>query len=161
MKISKQTEQMMVLDYRPIFFAFIFGTVSFLTFAWGVLDFQNDGMIKIIVSSIFMLALLALVERARLTMHATNASVVLKKKTAFGLKHLRFEMSEVSHFDVEENRNSDGANTERMFMIVTGDQAEGRYYLTDTSYTASLDNVAKEANRWLDRQKGRRDASAL
>jgi len=70
-------------------------------------------------------------------------------------------MSEVSHFEVEEFEDSDGADAERMIMVVTGEHAKGRYTLTDTSYTASLDEVTQKTNEWLYRQQGRPDPSSL
>ncbi|MEC7764464.1 MAG: hypothetical protein VX874_21350 [Pseudomonadota bacterium] len=149
MKVTENTPDLLVIDFRPVLmsFAMIGFIIGFIVFGLLILA-DGDTAKGILVIGLGVVVggvgFGAFVRRAQAVFHRPEGWVELRNRSIFGTKRVRHDLSEVSRAIVEEL-----SDTARVTLVIDTGQSAGRHPITQIYSSGDKQPVADAINDWL------------
>ncbi|MAM62764.1 hypothetical protein [Maritimibacter sp. UBA3975] len=153
MKVRESTPDLLVVEYRPVWMglgliAFILGFVVF-----GIAILSDGDTLRGV--TVLLLGLVcggigfgAFVRRAQAVFHRPEGWVEIRRRSVFGTRKVRHDLSEISRAVVESL--SDSA---RVSLVIDAGESAGTHPITTIYSSGDKQPVADAINDWLTRAR--------
>jgi hypothetical protein len=154
MKINHDTPELLVLDYRPFFWAvaLIIPTLVFVGISLKLLwDGEvMGGLGALLGSGLWLMALAIFVERLQVILDRVRGTVTLRRRTVLRYRQDVFDLSELSRAEVQRSRGSKGGTTWRPVLVFDRGKDRGVHPITEIySSGDGAQRTADAINAWL------------
>lgn len=154
MKITHDTPDTLIIDYRPFLIALLLCAMLLGTLGGSVALFMTEGMAGFILlgfSAMVALFIVIFVRRVQLVFHRPEGWLEIRRQSFLGRRTVRHRLDEVSHAEVESARSSKGGDTHRPVLIFPEGQSAGRHPVTLYYVSGkSAERACRAINRWLE-----------
>ena len=154
MKVTTNTDDLLIIDDRPLFFSIMLG--GFILVFTGVgLFLISEGVwagLIFVAFGIFMGggAFYIFVQRVQVVLHRPEGWFEIRRKTLFSTQKVRYRLSELSHAGIETSRSSDGTSTYRVVLRIPEGESVGWHPVTIAYSNGRGHHRCRDAiNAWL------------
>lgn len=155
MKITTNTPELLIIDYRPIVVAILLSGFALVFFSVG-LSLLADGqwvgtLFALFGAGMGGLFLYQFARRVQVVFHRPEGWVELRRKNLLRHSKVRHALSEIARAEVEEGPGSDSGATYRVVLVIDHGQSAGRHPVTRVySSGRGHEKAAKAINDWLE-----------